>query len=508
MQREKVSAKKHIAAAAKRTKLRALAERPGTPAEGEAAKAALARMGPSNSGHDERMADWAAVLKQSQPAPEPKESTDEPRPAKLRPRRDVTVAVEPNKRKLSDIFIQKLKPRPRPFLVWDTYQRGLALAMQPTGHKSWKCIYSMHGRPRWYSIGDVAAIGLSDARKLAGRVMFKVAEGLDPCADRKAERSKGTFEELATEYCEAARTTGVRRKGKKGLKPNKSWKQADALVRRHLLPKWGKLQVAAITKTDVKAMMSRIKAPIVANQTLAAASAIFAWAIRQEKLTVNPCQLVGRNDTNERERVLSDSEVPKFWTAFDSAGLVTSTALKMILLTGQRPGEVAAMRREHIVDGWWTLPGDPVPALDWPGTKNGNTHRVWLPASALALLADMSQTGLVFAGPRGGGINSLDGAMRDICVELGLTTEEQKVKPHDLRRTHSTTITALGFGREAMNRLTNHREGGIADIYDRHGYGPKNQKIMEAVAAHIMALVEGAPGQCDSQAPFGLQNSA
>ena len=34
-------------------------------------------------------------------------------------------------------------------------------------------------------------------------------------------------------------------------------------------------------------------------------------------------------------------------------------ALKLILLTGQRPGEVAAMQREHIVDGWWQMPGKP-----------------------------------------------------------------------------------------------------------------------------------------------------
>src|SRR5664279_3004610 len=110
-----------------------------------------------------------------------------------RPRRDGTPATAPNKRKLSDIFLKKLKPQARPFLVWDEQQRGLAVAVQPTGHKSWKVVYSLNGRPRWYSIGDVAAIGLSDARKLASRVMFKVAEGKDPCADRKAERSKGTF---------------------------------------------------------------------------------------------------------------------------------------------------------------------------------------------------------------------------------------------------------------------------------------------------------------------------
>jgi len=65
--------------------------------------------------------------------------------------------------------------------------------------------------------------------------------------------------------------------------------------------------------------MARIDAPIVANQTLAAASAIFAWAIREQIVKTNPCSLVERNETKSRERVLSDSEIPKFWKAFHFA---------------------------------------------------------------------------------------------------------------------------------------------------------------------------------------------
>ena len=42
-----------------------------------------------------------------------------------------------------------------------------------------------------------------------------------------------------------------------------------------------------------------------------------------------------------------------------------------------------------------------------------------------------------------------------------------------------------------MNRVTNHREGGIASVYDRHGYAEENKRIMEATAARIMTLVEG-----------------
>ena len=44
-----------------------------------------------------------------------------------------------------------------------------------------------------------------------------------------------------------------------------------------------------------------------------------------------------------------------------------------------------------------------------------------------------------------------------------------------------------------MNRVTNHREGGIASVYDRHHYADENKRVMEAVATKIMSLVEGGP---------------
>jgi hypothetical protein len=80
--------------------------------------------------------------------------------------------------------------------------------------------------------------------------------------------------------------------------------------------------------------------------------------------------------------------------------------------------------------------------------------------------------------------------MRRICAELGVTA---KITPHDLRRSHGTKITGLGFGREAMNRIQNHVEGGIADVYDVHRYERENQRIMEEVADEIMRIVDGRP---------------
>jgi integrase len=396
-----------------------------------------------------------------------------------RPRTNGTPARAPRKRKLTELFVRKLKPEPAPYLVWDTHQRGLAIRVQPSGGRAWKAIYSYRGRPRWLHIGDANAIGLADARTLAAETMLAVVRGKDPATEKRAERGAGTFVELAARYVE-----------QHARKRNKSWRQADALVHRYLLPRWGKLQAASIARADVRAMMVGIEAPALANQVLAAASAIFSWALKQEIVTGNPCRGIDRNATRSRERVLSDSEVPRFWAAFDDAGLVASSALKLILLTGQRPGEVASMRREHIIDGWWEMPGEPAPG--WPGTKNGASHRVWLSAAVREIIAELGDSGgFVFPSERGGAVKRLDAAMRVICPKLKV----ERATPHDLRRTFSSKVTGLGFGRDAMNRVTNHREGGIASVYDRHQYADENKRIMETVSAHIMALAEGRMGK-------------
>jgi integrase len=232
-------------------------------------------------------------------------------------------------------------------------------------------------------------------------------------------------------------------------------------------------------------MMSNIKAPITANAALAAVGAIFTWGVREELVAANPCKLVAGNPTRARERTLSDGELPLFWNALDGVDKVTAAALRIVLLTGQRPGEVAHMRKEHIKDGtWWEMPGQPMPELGWPGTKNARSHRVPLSEAVQTIIAQVGITnGFVF----GRAITGLDRAMRAVCGNL----EIERATPHDLRRTFASKVTALGHGRTAMDRLLNHSDHSVGSIYDRHGYQNEDRKIMEAVARHIMGIVEG-----------------
>ena len=83
---------------------------------------------------------------------------------------------------------------------------------------------------------------------------------------------------------------------------------------------------------DARNLFSKIAAPIQANQVLAATSAVFTWAMKQEILVHNPVKGVERHNTTSRERVLSDAELPAFWHAFANAGL-SGVALQVLLLT-------------------------------------------------------------------------------------------------------------------------------------------------------------------------------
>jgi integrase len=396
-----------------------------------------------------------------------------------RPRRDGRQPRPTRKHKLTDPYVRNLKPEPEPYLVWDQRLEGFCIQVQPSGHKAYKCIYRLNGRPRWYTIGSAGKVDFDTARTLAVKAIMRTLTGVDVAAERKASRGAGTFDEIANRYLEEY-----------AKKKNRSWEQADALVQRFLLSRWGKLRAADITRSDVKLLVSQIGKASVATQTIRAASAIFSWCIKEEigGVKSNPCQRIDLEAAKSRERVLSDSEIPLFWNAFDNAGYLQSRVLRLILLLGQRPGEVLHMRREHIVDGWWTMPGRPVPELLWPGLKNSMTHRIWLPKPARAIVDELDGDGLLFAGARGTPVQ-LNPAMRSICAKLKV----ERATPHDLRRTHGTMICALGFGRDMMNKIQNHRDGGIGSVYDRHSYAKEIQTAMEAVANRIMMRVEGAP---------------
>jgi Arm DNA-binding domain len=112
------------------------------------------------------------------------------------------------------------------------------LRVQPSGHRSFKFVYSKKGDAQWFHIGT---IGLKDARRFAAKLRLAVAEGKDPLAERQAQNGVA-FADLHRRYL-----------NEHAKKKNKSWQQADYLIQRHVMPKWGNRDAKTITRADARA---------------------------------------------------------------------------------------------------------------------------------------------------------------------------------------------------------------------------------------------------------------
>jgi len=99
--------------------------------------------------------------------------------------------------------------------------------------------------------------------------------------------------------------------------------------------------------------------PAMSNQTLKIVRKMFNFAVERDILQHTPCTGVkALAPNNSRERTLNEAEIKALWANLD-AGIISDEikrALKLILVTAQRPGEVIGMRAAEIDKRWWTIP--------------------------------------------------------------------------------------------------------------------------------------------------------
>jgi integrase len=199
---------------------------------------------------------------------------------------------------------------------------------------------------------------------------------------------------------------------------------------------------------------------------------VFSWAIAEEVggVSANPCARVRRNETHARERVVGDDELKILWPRLDPC-------LRLALLTGARMTELEHMRAEDIRDGVWNLPGAPTEDGRWPGTKSGKSRAIPLSALAASLVDE-----------------HLAGRSRrrseKLLARLVARHRLPRLSPHDLRRSFASWVAGQS-GRAAMGPLLGHSDRTIASVYDRFVYLDQDRKIVDAIARHVIAVVEG-----------------
>lgn len=220
---------------------------------------------------------------------------------------------------------------------FDVRWPGFGVRVSPAGRKSWIIMYRFHGRVRRVTIGPYPYVSLADARARAKAVVTQVFQGTDPAAIKAAERLAETFAQLAEEYLE------------RHAKPRKrTWREDERILKRELLPHWGKMKAKEVTRRDVRLLIDRVVERGVttyANRIFALERKVFNFGLQRDIVDANPCQgLPQPAPEHRRDRVLSESELAVLWKEFEAERPLVAASYKLRLLTAQRGGEILGMR--------------------------------------------------------------------------------------------------------------------------------------------------------------------
>ena len=86
------------------------------------------------------------------------------------------------------------------------------------------------------------------------------------------------------------------------------------------------------------------KGAAMTGRTAAYGRAAFGWAVKRGALRLNPfADLPVAKSIVKRERVLSDAELAEIWRAAGEMSAPYGAIVRLLILTGQRRGEVAGM---------------------------------------------------------------------------------------------------------------------------------------------------------------------
>lgn len=385
--------------------------------------------------------------------------------------------------------IQALKPQLRPYVVTETGvsadRRGLQIRVFPSGQKTWLFRYRFANCSSYLNIGSHPATSIADAHRLQGEARKWLSQGYDPKGRVGAARDDVfTVRQLAEEW----RDRYLKRE-------RKTWAETWRILEKDMLPALGSRPADSITARDVVNVTDSIidrGAPIAANKAHEAIKQMFRFAVSRGALTASPCVAVSKPTREEatRTRILTDNEIRTFWRNLDRARMLpyTRTLLRLLLVTGQRPGEhaLAEWSEFDLAAQIWHMPAN--------HTKNGKPHDVPLSALALELLAQLDeQTGgqdFLFPSPRG------RQPMRRHAISRAIRNNEALIRlahftPHDLRRTVRSGLARLGVNPVVAKKVINHTLDGMDAIYDRHDYAREKRAALERWADHLQAVIAG-----------------
>jgi integrase len=386
--------------------------------------------------------------------------------------------------------IENLKPRNERYEVADAKCTGNRLVVFPSGAKSWVFRYRLSGRTRKLTI-DAGATDLARARKLGMEALNAVKSGIDPGEVKQEAKRIGsplTVEGLIDKYVE------------KHIGKLRSGDEVERILRKELKPFMKRQANGGISDSDAIKLIDDVsrRGAVIANRTLANCRSLYSFAMspKVKAATSNPFAAIERWEEESRERVLSNEELVAVWNAAEKLGPPYTGIVRLLILTGQRLNEIAALR-------WSEIKFDKR-QIELPGarTKNGRSHIVALSDRAVEIVEKAKQTKIksegdlvyTISGDQLNGWSRLRERLYE-AVEETLESEPERWTLHDLRRTCATRMAEdLKIAPHVVDKILNHSSGavrGVAAIYNRSELLDERRAALEAWGRYVDGLVNG-----------------
>ncbi|MGA0617394.1 tyrosine-type recombinase/integrase [Paracoccus sp. KR1-242] len=279
---------------------------------------------------------------------------------------------------------------------------GLYLMVKPNGARSWVQRITVHGKRRELGLGSPPVVTLAKAREAALENKRTVHAGIDPLQARRDAEEVPTF-------AEASRT--VHKLHLPTWRNVKHGQQFITTLETYAFPRLGKRKVSDVTTADVLAVLSPIwnTKRETARRLKQRIGMVMKWAVakgwRQDDPSMAITQALPKDKQEKAHRkALAYTDVATCMQIIESsgAGISTKLALRLLVLTASRSGEVRLARWGQVD---WKAAGGPVWTRPAEVMKAKKAHSVPLAEAAAEVLEQaktisdhMDPEALVFPG--------------------------------------------------------------------------------------------------------------
>lgn len=351
--------------------------------------------------------------------------------------------------KLTKRTIEALEPADKDYFVWDGELSGLGIRVFPTGRKQFVLQYRFGRTSRRMSLGRFGAITPDQARGLALEAMVKLRQDVDPMAEKRAKRTALTVRELADRFDEEHIAVHLKASTAKEYRRN---------LKLFILPAIGHLRIVDVTRADIaKYHHDWRHRPYQANRNLEIISKMFnlaeLWGLRPDG--TNPRRHIKKYPEKKRERYFSPAELQSIGRVLgemeeERIELPSAiAAVRLLLFTGCRLGEIMTLRWEHV-----DLPSK---LLRLPDSKTG-AKEVHLGNAAIAVLRSITpaaDTPFVIEGRNAGApLTDLQPFWQRLRGRAGL----KNARIHDLRHTFASVAVSHGQSLPMIGKLLGHTQ--------------------------------------------------